>query len=208
MNLDALDIQGFVLLRGAIPPDDVAKLRQAFDAGVVPSADWPVPRSNEWRHSQLDLNPDVQRVGRLPALIDGVRHLLKQPFFIAQVEGREPMQGNAPQLLHRDGAGYPGQYVAAMVWLDPYDADNGATQIVPASHRDECDPSAETVTITGEAGDILLFDPEVLHGATTNHSGARRRSLLISYAADALRDQHKATEALRNVQMNTGESFV
>ena len=162
MNLDALDTQGFVLLRGAIPPDDVAKLREAFDAGVIPSADWPVPRSSEWRHAQLDRNPDVQRIWRLPVLIDGVRHLLKQPFFIAQVEGREPMPGNAPQLLHRDGAGFPRQYVAAMVWLDPYDADNGATQIVPASHRNECDSSAEAVTLTGDAGDILLLDPELL----------------------------------------------
>ena len=208
MNLDALDMQGFVLLRGAVPPDDVAKLRQAFDDGVIPHGDWPVPRSNEWRHAQLDLNPDVQCVCRLPAMIDGVRHLLKQPFFLAQVEGREPLQGNAPQLLHRDGAGFPGQYVAAMVWLDPFDADNGATQIVPASHRNECDPTADAVTLTGDAGDILLFDPEVLHGATTNHCGARRRSLLISYAALALRAQHKATEALRNVRMDTGESFI
>ena len=208
MNRDALDTQGFALLRGAVPPDDVARLRQTFDAGVVPSADWPVPRSSEWRHAQLDLDPDVQRVCRLPLLIDGVRHLLKQPFFLAQVEGREPMSGNAPQLLHRDGAGFPGQYVAAMVWLDPFDADNGATQIVPSSHRDDCDPSAEAVTITGDAGDILLFDPEVLHGATTNHSGARRRSLLISYAAVALRDAHEESEALRNVRMETGERFV
>jgi hypothetical protein len=208
MNLDALDTQGFVLLRGAVPPDDVAKLREAFDAGVVPSSDWPVPRSSEWRHAQLDLDPDVQRVCRLPVLIDGVRHLMKQPFFLAQVEGREPLQGNAPQLLHRDGAGSPGQYVAAMVWLDPFDTDNGATQIVPASHRDDCDPSAEASVVTGDAGDILLFDPEVLHGATTNRSGARRRSLLISYAALALRDAHKETEALRNVRMDTGESFV
>lgn len=208
MDLDALDTQGFVLLRGAVPPEDVAKLRQAFDEGVIPSSDWPVPRSSEWRHAQLDLDPNVQRICRLPVLIGGVRHLLKQPFFLAQVEGREPKQGNAPQLLHRDGAGFPGQYIAAMVWLDPFDADNGATQIVPASHRDDCDPSAEAVVITGDAGDILLFDPEVLHGATTNHSGARRRSLLISYAALALRDAHKETEALRNVRMDTGESFV
>ena len=207
MDLDALDTQGYLLLRGAVPPEGVAKLRQAFDAGVIPSADWPVPRSSEWRHAQLDLDPVVQSVCRLPALIDGVRHLLKQPFSLAQVEGREPLQGNAPQLLHRDGAGFPGQYVAAMVWLDPYDIDNGATQIVPASHRDDCDFSAEALTLTGDAGDILLFDPEVLHGATTNRSGARRRSLLISYAAVALRDQHKEIEALRNVRMDTSETF-
>ena len=207
MNWDALDTQGYLLLRGAVPLACVAKLRQAFDAGVIACEDWPVPRSSEWRHAQLDLDPDVQRVCRLPALINGVRHILKQPFFLAQVEGREPMQGNAPQLLHRDGAGFPGQYVAAMVWLDPFNADNGATQIIPASHRDYCDPASEAVVITGDAGDILLFDPEVLHGATTNQSGARRRSLLISYAAVALRDAHEETEALRNVRMDTSETF-
>ena len=207
MNLDSLDTHGYLVLRGALEPESVTRLRTAFDAGVVPPGDWPVPRSGEWRHSLLDLDPDVQRVCRLPALIDGVRHLIKQPFFLAQVEGREPMPGNAPQLLHRDGAGFPGQYVAAMVWLDRFDADNGATQIVPASHRDDCKAETEAVVITGDAGDILLFDPEVLHGATTNHSGARRRSLLISYAAVALRDQHKATEALRNVRMDTSETF-
>ena len=207
MNLGSLDTHGYLVLRGALAPDSVTRLRTAFDAGVVPPGDWPVPRSGEWRHSLLDLDPDVQGVCRLPALIDGVRHLIKQPFFLAQVEGREPMPGNAPQLLHRDGAGFPGQYVAAMVWLDPFNADNGATQIVPASHRDDCKAETEAVVITGDAGDILLFDPEVLHGATTNQSGARRRSLLISYAAVALRDQHKETEALRNVRMDTSETF-
>lgn len=207
MDLDALDTQGYLLLHGAVPPDDVARLRTAFDAGVLPSADWPVPRSGEWRHSLLDLDPDVQRVCRLPVLIEGVRRLIKQPFFLAQVEGREPLQGNAPQLLHRDSAGFPGQYVAAMVWLDPFGADNGATQIIPASHRDDIDPAAEAVVITGDAGDVLSFDPEVLHGATTNRTGARRRSLLISYAAVSLRDQHRASEALRNVRMDTSETF-
>lgn len=207
MDLDALDTQGYLLLHGAVPPDDVARLRTAFDAGVLPSADWPVPRSGEWRHSLLDLDPDVQRVCRLPVLIEGVRRLIKQPFFLAQVEGREPLQGNAPQLLHRDSAGFPGQYVAAMVWLDPFGADNGATQIIPVSHRDDIDPAAEAVVITGDAGDVLSFDPEVLHGATTNRTGARRRSLLISYAAVSLRDQHRESEALRNVRMDTSETF-
>ena len=207
MDLDTLDTQGYLLLHGAVSPDRLLGLRTAFDAGVLPPADWPVPRSGEWRHALLDLDPDVQRVCRLPVLIDGVRHLVKQPFFLAQVEGREPLQGNAPQQLHRDSAGFSGQYIAAMIWLDPFDADNGATQIIPASHRNDCDPTAEPLVITGDAGDILLFDPEVLHGATTNHSGARRRSLLISYAAVTLRDQHTATEALRNVRMDTSETF-
>ena len=117
------------------------------------------------------------------------------------------MHANAPHLLHRDGAGFLGQYVAATVWLDPFDTDNGATQIVAASRRDDCDPATEAFVLTGDVGDILLFDPAVLHGATTNQSNARRRSLLIFYAAVALRDQHKKTEALQYARIETSETF-
>lgn len=208
VNLDALDMQGYLFLRSAVPSECLAKLQSAFDNGVIPHDAWPVPRGRDWRHSQLDLDPDVQRICRLPALIDGVRRILKQPFFLAQVEGREPIIGNAPQLLHRDGAESAGQYMAAMVWLDPFNVDNGATQIVPGSHRLPHNEAAEAVIVTGHAGDILLFDPEVLHGATTNRSGARRRSLLISYAAVPLRDQHRQTAALRGVRMDISETFV
>lgn len=204
--LHPLDAQGYLLVRGGVPADWVAPLQAAFDAGVMPSDAWPVPRGADWIHAQLDLDPHVQRVCRLPVLIDAVRHILKAPFFLSQVEGRAPRRGNVPQPLHRDGAGATGQFMAAMVWLDPYGPDNGATQIVTGSHRETGDAAAAQV-LSGEVGDILIFDPDVLHGATTNVSGAPRRSLLISYAAMTLYDQHRATEALRGVRMDTGEVF-
>ena len=75
-------------MHGAVSPERVARLRTAFDAGVLSPANSPVPRSSDWRHALLDLDSEVQRVCRLPALLDGVRHLIKQPFFLAQVEGR------------------------------------------------------------------------------------------------------------------------
>jgi hypothetical protein len=206
-DIQALEATGFLLLKGAIPADWLEPLRQAFDAGILPSAQWPVPRGHDWCHSSLDTDPIVQSLCRLPDMIDGVRHILKQPFFLAQVEGREPLKDNPPQLLHRDGAGFPGQVMAAMAWLDPFGADNGATQIVPGSHRNGGGDTRDADVITGEAGDILLFDPEVLHGATTNRSGARRRSLLISYAATTLREEHQQSETLRNVRMDTNETF-
>lgn len=117
------------------------------------------------------------------------------------------MQANAPHLLHRDGVGFLGHYVAATVRLDLFDTDNGAMQIIAASRRDDCDPAAEAFVLTGDVGDILLFAPEVLHGATTNQSDARRRSLLIFYAAVALRDQHKQTEAQPYARIDTSEAF-
>jgi hypothetical protein len=208
---DDLDAQGYLLLRNAVPADWIAPLRAAFDAGELASDRWPVPRGADWRHALVDLDPYVQRVCRLPALLDAVGHRLGGPFFLSQVEGREPLAGNRPQPLHRDGGGGGshddgGQLMAAMVWLDPYDAANGATQIIAGSHRRDA-ATGEAQVLTGAAGDILIFDPDVLHGATTNSNGARRRSLLLSYAVAALRGDHRETEALRNVRMDADEIF-
>jgi hypothetical protein len=208
---DQLDAQGYLLLRNAVPADWIAPLRAAFDAGELPSDRWPVPRGADWRHALVDLDPHVQRVCRLPALLDAVGHRLGGPFFLSQVEGREPLPGNVAQPLHRDGGGGgsdegEGQLMAAMVWLDPYDAANGATQVLAGSHRSGA-AAGDARVLTGAAGDILIFDPDVLHGATTNSSGARRRSLLLSYAVAALRDDHRATETLRNVRMDADEIF-
>ena len=202
-----LDSHGFLILPAAIPADWLAPLRAAFDTGVLPSHQWPVPREASWRHAQVDLDPLVQRVCRLPALLAAVHHVLRTPFFLSQVEGREPCRGNAPQPLHRDAAGCSGQLMAAMVWLDDYGPANGATQVVQGSHRIAEPTAARPQVLSGNTGDILIFDPDLLHGATTNVGGARRRALLLSYAAAALYPQHRATEAIRGVRMDTAAIF-
>jgi ectoine hydroxylase-related dioxygenase (phytanoyl-CoA dioxygenase family) len=63
------------------------------------------------------------------------------------------------------------------------------------------------LTLTGEAGDILVFDADLPHGATRNQAGARRRALLLSFRPETDRAVDEATRALRTVRMDTGEVF-
>lgn len=212
---DQLRRDGYVVLRGAIPAEWLVPLRDAFDAGVKANDQWAVPRGPGWRHASLDLDPYVQAVCRLPVLLAAAGALIGERFFVAQVEGREPLCGGGHQGLHRDLSDQrPGDTVNALAFFDDFGPDNGATRLIPGSHRpvqreSAIHPAAESqaVQLVGSAGDILVFDADLVHAGTLNPSDARRRSILIGYFAEPRHASHLATAHLRSVRMDTSERF-
>lgn len=215
LDRDQLQRDGYALLRGAIPAEWLEELRATFDVGVKPSHAWPVPRGADWRHSELDLDPRIQAVCRLPVLLEAAGVLIGERFFLAQVEGREPLPGGGMQGLHRDfSAERPGDTVNALAFFDDYGPFNGATRVIPGSHRpapgappSDAEDESRAIQLSGQAGDIFVFDADVVHAGSLNTSGARRRSILMGFFAESRYDSHLATAALRNVRMDTSERF-
>ncbi len=215
IDREQLHRDGYILLRQAIRTEWLDELRTAFETNVKPSDQWPVPRGTDWRHSLLDLDPKVQAVCRLPELLAAVGELIGERYFLAQVEGREPLAGGGHQMLHRDlSTQRPGDTVNALAYFDDYDSGNGATRIVPGSHRAareeppfDFNDESGSVQLSGSAGDILVFDADLVHGGCLNSTGARRRSILIGYFSESLYASHLKTVELRNVRMDTTGRF-
>ena len=96
--------------------------------------------------------------------------------------------------------------------MTDFTAENGATRVVPGSHRPaRADLSAgieaQAVQLAGRAGDILVFDVDLVHAGSLNPGEGRRRSVLITFASEALREVFARTAHLRAVRMDTGEGF-
>ena len=89
------------------------------------------------------------------------------------------------QPLHIDGGGLPdenGYYVCNSIWiLDDFTVDNGATRLIPGSHRwnqkpsevlaDLTAPHPQEILITGSAGTVVVMNSHLWHGGTANRTG-------------------------------------
>ncbi len=190
----ALDVDGYIVLRGVHDAAECEGLRTLFERTYLPSDQWPAPRSASVRHAMLDNEPEAWEAALKPRILACAHHLLRRPFFLFDVQGRDPRAGKGAQALHRDwvAPAGPAPMVIVLAFCDPFGAANGATRIVPGSHRMEGDADVfahmehhpDEVTIEGAAGDVLVCDGYLVHSATENRSGASRRNLQISFYAN------------------------
>jgi ectoine hydroxylase-related dioxygenase (phytanoyl-CoA dioxygenase family) len=84
--------------------------------------------------------------------------------------------------------------INALFCLDAFTDENGATKVLPASHRQEAFPSdhfieAEARTITAPAGSFIVLDCMVYHSGGVNTTDRARRAVNHVYSIPLLRQQ-------------------
>lgn len=96
------------------------------------------------------------------------------------------------QPLHVDSgliADDSGYIVCNSVWmLDDFTTENGATRMVPGSHRwrklphaDFFEPHPEEQLVLGRAGDVVVMNAHMWHGGTANRTDQPRRAMHVYY---------------------------
>jgi ectoine hydroxylase-related dioxygenase (phytanoyl-CoA dioxygenase family) len=106
--------------------------------------------------------------------------------------------GEVAQGLHRDDSVYPLGWphppvVLNTMWaLDDFTAANGATRLIPASHRqppsEPPDPS-EVIIAEMPAGSVMFYVGTLWHGGGANATDTPRLGVILEYVASWLRAQ-------------------
>jgi ectoine hydroxylase-related dioxygenase (phytanoyl-CoA dioxygenase family) len=109
------------------------------------------------------------------------------------------MDGQQRQSLHRDRLAWGGflrpdiEPQLNMIWgVTEFTADNGATCVVPGSHRWDSDRQAKEEEIAFaemREGSVLIYSGSVIHGGGANISGRDRMGLNITYCLGWLRQE-------------------
>ncbi|MFP6565587.1 MAG: phytanoyl-CoA dioxygenase family protein [Myxococcota bacterium] len=112
----------------------------------------------------------------------------------------DPGPGAKAQVLHRDELvwvhlprPHPEVQLATIIALQDFSAENGATRIIPGSHRwpiERIPDESEVADAEMPAGSAVIYLGSTIHGGGANTtSNQRRRGLHLSYVAGWLRSE-------------------
>ena len=141
-------------------------------------------------HNLLEKTRTVDALAMDPRRTNIIRAILGPDIQISSVVASRPSPGNQPQLLHQDDGHLPiprphmPLVATRLTALDPFTEENGATRVVPGSHRStgSVDQNAETVAVEMDAGSMYVMHAAFCHAGGGNMSEDRfRRSIIINY---------------------------
>ena len=110
--------------------------------------------------------------------------------------------GNKEQFLHRDEGCWDWfdhfpvdfQTEVSTIWaLDDFTEENGATRVIPRSHKNDLIPTdftlKDTVAAEMNKGSVLIYSGKTIHGGGPNQSQGWRRALNVDYCIGWLRQE-------------------
>jgi ectoine hydroxylase-related dioxygenase (phytanoyl-CoA dioxygenase family) len=196
-----LDEQGYVVLVDRMGRDLLNGLRRRILELFDEEGDRAGHEFKQEEHAHrlsnlVDKGEVFQRAVALPVVLEHVRHVLGAGMKLSSLNARSADPGtDVGQPLHVDMGAIPdekGYWVCNTVWmLDDFTPENGATRMIPASHKwgtrpqdvleDPMTPHPDEILLTGKAGSIAVMNAHMWHGGTANRTSAPRLAMHAFY---------------------------
>jgi hypothetical protein len=192
--LATLDTEGWIAVPDVLSPDEAHALADACAAALDEiDNDKRIGDKQAGGTRRLvdlvDRVPSVSLAVEHPGVVAAVGWFLGESARLGSVTFRSPRPGFGEQRLHIDHLPLerPGEWrvATAIVALCDFRSDNGATAVVPGSHRrpdlqrhpDRLTGSDAEVVLTASAGTAFVFSGHLLHRGTRNRSRQHRPAL-------------------------------
>lgn len=193
---------GYVVLEQAIDAAEIAAVKAALE---------PLERARPMGRNNFE-GERTQRVYSLAGKGEAFLHLAQHPtvmellaatllpnYLLSTLQSIRLHPGETPQPWHTDDGFYPiprprTQLAVSTIWaIEAFTEENGATQLIPGSHRwgtEHPDERAHTtVSTVMPAGSVLVFDGALWHRGGENRSNASRLAISPQYCQPWLRTQ-------------------
>jgi ectoine hydroxylase-related dioxygenase (phytanoyl-CoA dioxygenase family) len=203
-TIEELEARGYAISEGALPPafcDEIIAEIQRLEATQAPSL-----KGNAFvgyktvRYFDLLNQGEVwRRVAAHPNVLPVIRGVLGDDMLLSTMGTAVIAPGERAQPIHRDdelyGLAMPHRnLVCNTMWaLTDFTEENGATRIVPDTHRliESADPAKTYPSIPAAMpkGSVCFVLGTCYHGGGENRSEDRRWALTINYCAGIMRQQ-------------------
>jgi ectoine hydroxylase-related dioxygenase (phytanoyl-CoA dioxygenase family) len=240
-DLAAIDERGFVIIRRLLAPSTLDAMR----AALVPHLAGELLGRNDFEghqtervYSLVGLDAVFQDLVEHPRILAICDALLEPNYLLTASQAINILPGETPQSFHTDDSFYhlsrprPAISVSTIWVVDAFTSENGATQVVPGSHRwgDEiwstlrpvdfitvdaaarmprpAGPLPEALRgkvedVTMEPGSVIVFLGTLVHRGGENRSDRARLALSNQYCQPWARQQENYTLAFPPAEART-----
>jgi len=211
--IEVLDKDGAAIVEGFVSQSWLTDFNTSIQSSIenYKPYDYGEPEAEEFLGYQtVRLNGLVNKAPNYIDLISDERLLSLMDHFLAPNCGQYRLNsseiieihgGETAQVLHWDDVIWPAHFWApdqllqfnVMVAATDFTESNGATQVVPGSHKwdhnkREAKPNEITQAVM-KAGSAVFIPGKTLHGGGNNFDGSKRRAIVASYVLGWLRTQ-------------------
>jgi ectoine hydroxylase-related dioxygenase (phytanoyl-CoA dioxygenase family) len=193
-----LDECGYLVLPRLMGPELLAEVRQRIDELFAQEGARAGSEFKQEPHARrlanlVDKGEVFEHVILTPQVLECMAHVLGPDFKLSSVNVRaaDPY-GDCAQPWHADSGAVAdgrGYWVCNSVWmLDDFTPENGATRILPGSHKWRHLPAPDSYEslegqelVLGEAGTVVVMNAHMWHGATANRTAGPRRAMHVYF---------------------------
>ncbi|MBR7621443.1 phytanoyl-CoA dioxygenase family protein [Phenylobacterium sp. 20VBR1] len=202
-HIERVKRDGYTIVENAIPPDLIAALADTLlrlerDLDAKPAMNGFEGHKTVRIYNLLVHDPVFAQVPVHAAVLPIVEGVLDEGCLISSLSSIAIDPGERAQPIHADDQVIPlakphAPLVCNSMWaLTDFTEANGATRLVPGSHRKpnpEYGGAYETIAAEMPKGSVLIWDGALWHGGGANQTDTRRTGIAMNYCAGFVRQQ-------------------